>query len=95
MESVKVIMETHKGDPIPEWLLYLDPTNKNAVRGKATFGCEGIIIEYNDVFWIIPKDLVVDSYIRIDNAEHNNIGANTKTIIIPLTFMTLTSEGTS
>ncbi|MDX1240403.1 hypothetical protein GOL95_10115 [Sinorhizobium medicae] len=80
-------MTEHKhfkaGDPIPEWLLWQQPTDPKSVKGALTFSRDVYVVELSSAYWILPVDGKEGSFLHIRNSRHCALLAGSKPVLMP------------
>jgi hypothetical protein len=89
MTKTKATVTTFEaGDPIPGWLLTVDPTASNSFVGDFQFGGRTHIVEFNDMFFLIPEEQT-KSPLSLSAGRNLQVAAATKTVVVPCKFFTL------
>lgn len=47
------------GQPVPEWLVFLEPQSPSAHRGMFCFAVDADLYEKDDKYWLLPTDPLV------------------------------------
>lgn len=79
-------------DRVPEWLIYSDPTTPEAIPCDMRFTHNTAIIEYCGRYYLLPDELSASSVIHIPSGDHCVLGAASKTVVMPIDYLTMLSQ---
>lgn len=85
--KVELILEVVVGDPVPEWLLYVEPRNEKAVKATPVFSQPGAVVLFNDQYWFLASgNREASCVIQVKDGDGCSIGAPDKDFVVPFQF---------
>lgn len=54
--DLRLVQSFRAGQPVPEWLVCLEPQSPLARRGTFCFGADADLYEKHNKYWLLPSD---------------------------------------
>lgn len=86
----QIILTYNDGDPVPDWMIGIVPSDADSVPPDMTFIGSGCVVEMGDDYYVLGS--TNQPPLRVSNGKNCTLYAVGKSVILPIRFQLILGE---